>query len=508
MFDAPETIEDLFAGIASLGSEPPPENVLPSEEALSHARSKLQAQLPIEGLGLEPTIKHLREDVCPGLNASSRSSRYYGFVTGGATPAASLADNLVTAYDQNVAVHLPGETIATDVEDRALTLLCELLKLDSTQFPHRIFTTGATGSNILGLACGREHILREAAAVRNDSTTSVGEIGIFASMHRAAIHKIQILTTVPHSSLSKAASILGLGRASLIDVGLPDAPHRFDMTKLRKYIEAPDAASIVAISAAEVNSGLFATTGFDQVREIRNMADMYGAWIHVDGAMGIMGRILTSPAHQTILDGCAGLELADSITGDGHKLLNVPYDCGFFFSRHPEIALRVFSNPGAAYLATGDSDDTIISPLNVGMENSRRFRALPVYATLTAYGSDGYRKMLEKQVELSRAVASFIMDSEDFELLPTTEGTKEELLSRIFMIVMFRAKDEELSKQMVTRIKATRKIYVSGTAWQGSPACRIAVSNWRTDVNVDLPIIQSVLEDLVAAWKKGPNQLE
>jgi len=495
-------LSKLAAAIARLHTEATPKQVLPSEASLAQAREKLQQHLPSSGQGLDETIRHLQEDIAPGFNASSRSPNYYGFVTGGTTPAAALADNLVTIYDQNAMVHLPNESIASSVEDAALTLLAELLRFEPAQWPHRIFTTGATASNILGLACGREYAIAEASAHRSDAENSVGELGIVEAMHRAGIDKIQILTTVPHSTLVKAAGILGLGRASVKDVGLPGTPHRFDMALLRKLLEQPSTASIVAVSASEVNTGLFATAGLEEMQEIRKLCDMYGAWIHVDGAFGIFGRVLSSASHSSIVTACAGLELADSITGDGHKLLNVPYDCGFFFSRHREIPSRVFQNPNAAYLNTGPAVDTIMSPLNVGLENSRRLRALPVYASLIAYGADGYRDMLERQIELSRGIAELILESDDFELLPKTEGPKDQVLQGIYIIVIFRAKDEALNKELTNRIKAGRKIYVSGTSWDGKPACRFAVSNWMTDAKRDLPLIKQVLAEVVEEWKR------
>jgi glutamate/tyrosine decarboxylase-like PLP-dependent enzyme len=494
-----EAFNKLSIAIARLHSQPPPHDVLPSASTLEAARSKLQAHLPTQGVGLEESIRHLQEDLAPAFNGSARSANYYGFVTGGTTPTAALADNLVTAYDQNVQVHLPNETIATEVEDRALSLLCELLNFEPEQWPHRIFTTGATTANILGLACGREYIIAEASAHRTDAENSVGELGIVETMRKAGIDDIQILTTVPHSSLSKAAGVLGLGRASVKLLGRADAPHKFDMQLLKKSLEQPGAASILAISASEVNTGLFATSGLEEMQELRKLCDMYGAWIHVDAAFGLFGRVLTSPEYSSIMKACEGLELADSITGDGHKILNVPYDCGFFLSRHRNMAERVFQNPNAAYLASGNDSDTVMSPLNIGLENSRRFRALPVYANLVAYGKDGYREMLERQINLSRGIAKYILESEDYELLPQSDASQNDIIYGIYIIVLFRAKDEELNKQLVNDIKATRKIYVSGTAWDEKPACRFAVSNWMTNVERDLPIITQVLQDVAQA---------
>jgi glutamate/tyrosine decarboxylase-like PLP-dependent enzyme len=215
-----------------------------------------------------------------------------------------------------------------------------------------------------------------------------------------------------------------------------------------------------------------------------------------------MGRLLTSPDYITIIRGCEGLELADSITGDGHKLLNVPYDCGFFLSRHRNLASDVFQNPNAAYLNTGaGTAETIMSPLNSGIENSRRFRALPVYANLQAYGRKGYREMLERQIGVARGIAEFILESEDFELLPKLPGDKDAVPGNIFIIVLLRAKDEDLNKELVDRIKADRRIYVSGTVWEHKPACRFAVSHWQADVKSDLPLVREVLESVVKEWK-------
>lgn len=278
-----EELPAVVAAVAELCNRTTPRTTLPSLDSLEHARESLVQRLPSTGVGLERTIQHLRDEVVPGLNAASQSPNYYGFVTGGATPAAALADNIVTAYDQNVQVHLPNETVATDVEDRALTLLCELLDLDSARWPHRTFTTGATASNIIGLACAREYIIARAAERTSLSGVSIGEHGLLAATRLAGIDSIQILTTVPHSSLGKAASLIGLGRAAVKLVGLEVAPHRFSMEKLRKALESPRTASIVAISCAEVNTGRFATSGYDEMQQIRKLCDLHGAWIHVDG---------------------------------------------------------------------------------------------------------------------------------------------------------------------------------------------------------------------------------
>ena len=217
----------------------------------------------------------------------------------------------------------------------------------------------------------------------------------------------------------------------------------------------------------------------------------------------------SSPEFEYLKKGTEGLELADSITGDGHKLLNVPYDCGFFFCRHEGALSQVFQNPNAAYLSSGSSGpNPIASPLNIGIENSRRFRALPVYASLMAYGCEGYRGMLQRQIRFARAVALHVIDHPDLELLVEGRNRTEKIANAnrsIFIIVLFRAKDKDgatsLNNKLVKMINESSRVYVSGTTWQGYPACRIAVSNWQVDPKRDLNVVRSVLSGVVNRWQ-------
>ena len=255
--------------------------VLPSLNAIQRARDALQNSL--EPLGEDAAIRHVKTDIVPGLNLSSQSPNYYGFVTGGTTPAASQADHIVTEYDQNLGVHLPSDTIATEVENQALCLLCDLFSLPAEEWLHRTFTTGATASNVLGLACAREYVIAEAGKRAGYDDLSTGEHGIAGAMQRAGIDQVQVLTSAPHSSLVKAASIVGLGRASVISLNEPGSSSLKSLQQLEEHLQQKRTVSIVAISCAEVNTGHFATSGFEEMHAIRRLCDTYGAWIHVDG---------------------------------------------------------------------------------------------------------------------------------------------------------------------------------------------------------------------------------
>lgn len=486
--------EELLTDLWKVAQGPWQSGVLPSAESLARARASLPTTLPNSGADLETVQQHILNDLVPAFNGSSISPNYYGFVTGGVTPAALLADNVVSAYDQNVQVHLPDHSIVTDVEFHALGLLLDLFHLPRATWQNGTFTTGATASNILGLACGREFVLRKVAERKGSQVRSVGEEGLCEVLRALDLSGIQVLSTLPHSSLVKAAGVLGIGRANVRNICRADDVLRFDMERLENELARTDKASIVAISCGEVNTGRFATLGLDHLQQIRELCDRYGAWLHVDAAFGLFGRILDdSREFATIKNGSEGIELVDSITGDGHKLLNVPYDCGFFFCRHPGLASQVFQNANAAYLSAGASEGpSIPSPLNIGVENSRRFRALPVYASLLWYGKSGYRDMLERQTRLARAIYEWIFDHSAYVALPETTS-KAEMVDQTFMCVLFRAKDDHLNHELARKINETARMFVSGTSWQGLPACRIAISNYRVDVERDIALVTDVL---------------
>ncbi|KAL8666823.1 MAG: hypothetical protein Q9202_001063 [Teloschistes flavicans] len=483
------------------------ETILPNASALQKANESLVSTLPEQGCGIKKTTSHILDDLTPALNGQAISPRYLGFVTGGVTPAARIAESVVSLYDQNVGVHLPDASIATTVEDRALTLLLELLDFRPADWQGRTLTTGATASNIIGLACGREYVVNKAIQSHgkrpgSQGTETVGDLGLLAACQAAGITNIQVLTTLPHSSLKKAASIVGLGRYWFQRVSKREDDLEFDLHLLEHHLKRPQTASIVVISCAEVNTGRFATHGHDDVSALRSLCDQYGAWLHVDAAFGLFARVLEpSKEFNYVRRGAEGLELADSIAGDAHKLLNVPYDCGFFFSRHADLAQQVFQNPNASYLQSGDlGSNQIQSPLNIGLENSRRFRALPVYGTLVSYGRLGYRHMLQRQIRFARLVAQFFFEHPDFDLLPQDLNDKESIAERTYIIVLFRAREDALNGTLVKLLNSSPQVYVSGTTWQERPACRIAAANWQISPERDLAVIQATIEWALENW--------
>jgi glutamate/tyrosine decarboxylase-like PLP-dependent enzyme len=261
------------------------EDVLPRPEVIAAVTKKIVLSLPQQGLGEAATEHHLLNDLTPGFQGQKTGSNYYGFVTGGLLPIAEVADNVVTAYDQNSGVHLPDQSINTTVEDAALNMLIELLDLGDG-WHGRTLTTGATGSNVLGLACGREAVIKSRLEARG-IVGGIGELGLLSACAEAGVRHIQILTTLGHSSLYKAASIVGIGRSSVVELPAGEQkPWSFDIQRLESELSSTTkgVVSIVSVSAGEINTGCFATYEED-MKKIRELCDKHGAWLHVDGGM-------------------------------------------------------------------------------------------------------------------------------------------------------------------------------------------------------------------------------
>jgi len=231
--------------------------------------------------GATAVVEHILTTLAPGLNNQSLSGRYYGFVTGGVLPVAEVADNVVTALDQNVQVNMPGHSAAPAIENAALAMLVALLDLGpGTGWPVRTFTTGATGSNVLGLACGREAII-----ARQREGVSVAEMGLLVACQATGVKEIQVLTSMGHSSLSKAASFVGLGHHAVKELpASQEEPWRLNLHAVEQELAREGVVNIIVVSAGEINTGHFATNALD-MPVLRSLADRYGAWIHVDGGM-------------------------------------------------------------------------------------------------------------------------------------------------------------------------------------------------------------------------------
>ena len=405
--------------------------------------------LPDEGHGALATLERLAG---PGLDGAVASAgpRNFHFVTGGVTPAALGADWLASALDQNSFAWIETP-LGSQLERVALGWLRELFGLPAEW--GGVLTTGATQANFVALAAARRWWAgRHGVDVDQDGLPGLPPVPIFAGGY-------------VHSTALKAIGMLGMGRAN-VRILTRDPVGRMDVEAVDAALtELGGAPALILATAGEVNAA-----DFDPVPELADLAEKHNAWLHVDGAFGLFARV--SPEFAVLAD---GVERAHSVIADGHKWLNVPYDCGFTFVRDPSLLYPIF-NAAAAYLPQEDPERPNFGFL--APESSRRARSLAVWATLDAYGRQGYRELVERNCAQARLCAELVDAAPDLERLADVQ----------LNIVCFRLRPpgvpedelDALNAQAGERLLADGTVYAGTTRYGGTIAFRPAFVNWRT----------------------------
>ena len=443
-------VERVRAHLASLDESPV------HGEGFEEAAWAFGGPLPEEGHGALATLERLAG---PGLDAAVASAgpRNFHFVTGGVTPAALGADWLASALDQNSFAWIETP-LGSQLERVALGWLRELFGLPAEW--GGVLTTGATQANFVALAAARRWWgERHGVDVDQEGLPGLPPVPVFAGGY-------------VHSTALKAIGMLGIGRGS-VRILTRDDVGRIDVEAVDAALtELGGAPALILATAGEVNAA-----DFDPIPALADLAEKHGAWLHVDGAFGLFARV--SPEHAALAD---GVERADAVIADGHKWLNVPYDCGFAFVRRPELLFPIF-NATAAYLPLEDPKRPNFGFL--APESSRRARSLAVWATLDAYGRRGYRELVERNCAQARRCAELVDAAPDLERMADVS----------LNIVCFRLRppgvpEEELdalNTRAGEQLLADGTVYAGTTRYGGKVAFRPAFVNWRTrDEDVEL----------------------
>ena len=431
----------------------------------------LGGTLPDEGAG---SLEALRVLIDAAERAATRSAgpRFFHFVMGGGTPAALAADWLTSALDQ-IAFNWVSSPFAMRLEQISIDWLKELFGLPAAW--SGVLTSGATAANFTGLAAARRWWGEQHGVdVEEQGLSGLPAVPVLASGH-------------VHASAVKALAMLGVGRQQ-VRTFASDATGDLEVQALERALRELEGSPAILIgTAGEVNAG-----GFDPIAAMADLAAQHGAWLHVDGAFGLFAAV--TPATRELV---AGIDRAHSVCVDGHKWLNVPYDCGAAFVHDPLLHQGAFA-ASAAYLGREDSERPVFSSL--APEMSRRARALAVWATLRAYGRSGYAAMVERHVRLARRLAEQV----------DAEPELERLADVPLNVVCFRYRPsgvgeeelDELNRRLGQAVLDDGRVYFGTTVYRDKVAFRPAIVNWRTrpeDVDLIVPIVLELGASLTVA---------
>ena len=331
----------------------------------------LAGPLPVRGEDPGAVIDALVAGAEPGLVATA-GPRHFGFVIGGALPAALAADWLVSAWDQCAAFHSLSPAAAA-IEEVASAWTLELLGLP------------AGAASIRHRRPGRQHDLPRRRPARHAGPGRLGRRARRA--HRCATVRV-LCGEQAHATIHTALRLLGLGSETAVRIPA-DEQGRMNPAGLRKALAADDGPAIVCVQAGNVSTG-----AFDAFEPIADACAAHGAWLHVDGAFGLWAAAAPATRHLT-----RGVERADSWAVDAHKWLNVPYDGAMAIVAEPDHHVAAMSLAGPYLVAdSGQRDSTNYVP-----ESSRRARAVPVYAAIRSLGRAGRRRVGRAQLRAGPA---------------------------------------------------------------------------------------------------------
>ena len=396
------------------------------------------------------------------------SGRFFGFVIGGALPAAVAADWLVTAWDQNNGLFAPSPATAV-IEEVAGRWILDLLGLPpESSFG---FVTGGQMANTTALAAARHHVLAAAGwDVEADGLTGAPAIRL-------------VVGEEVHVTIARAARFLGLGTRSIERVAV-DANGGMLPDDLERVLAlAPGQPTIVCCQAGNINTG-----AIDPIGELAAITHATGAWLHVDGAIGLWAGVSRDKSR------LSGLDQADSWSTDAHKWLNVPYDCGIVICRHHQ-SHRAAMTATASYLVQA-APGTDRDPVDWNPEFSRRARGVPVYAALASLGRDGIEAIIERCCAHARRFAEVLGAEPGIEVL--NDVVLNQVLLR-FLDPSGRDEDHDArTRAVIARVQDDGTCWLGGSTWRNQAVMRISVSNYATtDADVEASIAAIIVASAV-----------
>jgi glutamate/tyrosine decarboxylase-like PLP-dependent enzyme len=305
-------------------------------------------------------------------------------------------------------------------------------------------------ANFTGLAAGRHAVLERAG-------WNVEERGLGGAPAVSVI-----VGEEAHVTILMSLRLLGLGSGRVIRVPV-DGQGRMRQEELRRVLAGLPGPALVCAQAGNVNTG-----AFDPVGEIADIAHERGAWVHVDGAFG-----LWAAASPSLREHVRGVERADSWATDGHKWLNVPYDCGIALVADGAAHKAAMTGTASYLVQSGGAER---DPQDWVPEFSRRARGVPVYAALRSLGRRGVTDLVERCCRLARRMAARLATH------PGARILNEVVLNQVLVRFEPPGIDDAgaFTKAVIARVQREGTCWMAGTRWQGRDAMRLSISNWST----------------------------
>jgi aromatic-L-amino-acid decarboxylase len=480
-------------------SEPEAMPVFP-ETSAGRVSELFKRELPSESVGLEA----LARDCAEVLRHSRQNGhpRMFGYVASPAAPAGTYATLLASALNSNVTSWRSAPS-ATALEKTVVRWLAEMIGYASggvNESCGGLLTSGGSMANLNALFVAHRSKAREFmkgdGGLEVDDSRDPSRAGLWGAGAPMTLYASDQI----HLSIPKAADVLGIGRDN-VRVVPSDSDFKIDVRALREMIEADERDGLRPFCVV-ASAGTVSTGAVDSLGEIARVARERSLWFHVDGAYGALAASVESKRALF-----AGIEEADSVSLDPHKWLYTPLDCGCLVYREPERARAAFAGTEEGYIKVFEqTEEEAHAFWDYGVELSRPFRALKVWAILCYYGARRVAASIAEDCSLAEYMAGRVGASEDFELLaPVTLGA---CCFRYAPASLRRELEEardddgrervnlrldELNAGVMRRVQRGGEAYISNAVLRGRFALRASITNFRTtrrDIDLTLEAVR------------------
>jgi aromatic-L-amino-acid/L-tryptophan decarboxylase len=382
--------------------------------------------------------------------------KFFGYITSSPAPLGALADLLAAIVNPNVGANILSP-MATQIERQTIRWLAEFIGVDISY--GGILVSGGNMANFTAFlaACKVKGI---------------------RSLKNPVSHEREVTIYCPkttHTWIEKAVQCFGLSpealqwidvnEANQIDTNLLEQTIREDISKNRKPI-------MVIGTAGDVSTG-----AVDDLKTLGLICKKYGLWFHVDGAYGMPAAAVPSQVHLF-----EGIREADSIAIDPHKWLYSPLEAGCILVKDPNHLTETFSSHPVYYHFNTEDGPAGINFYEYGLQNSRGFRALKVWASLQHLGRSGYEKLIGEDIQLSKRMFSLAIHH------PELEAVSQNLSIATFRYVSSDITRQEMSEEQLNQfnerllniLQQKGEVFLSNAVVHGKFCLRACIVNFRT----------------------------
>jgi aromatic-L-amino-acid decarboxylase len=410
---------------------------------------RLPVSAPERGESMDAILEDFERSIVPALTHWNHP-RFHAYFSISGSPPGILGEMLTATLNVNGMLWKSCPAL-TELEQVTLGWLRQWMGLPA-QFFGIIYDT-ASITSMHAIAAARE-MAEPAARTQGNS----GRLVMYTSEHS-------------HSSIQKGAITLGIGQNNVRQIPV-DENFRMRVDVLRDCMETDRRAGLTPFCVV-ATVGTTSTSSIDPVPAVADVAEEYGAWLHVDAAYG--GAAAVVPELRGVL---SGAERAHSLVVNPHKWLFTPIDLSVFYTSQPDILRRAFSLV-PEYLKTGENPRAI-NYMDYGVQLGRRFRALKLWFVMRNMGHEGVCRIIRSHIGYAQKLADLIRSHPDFEVAAPTP----------FSLICFRYRgSDDDNRTLLEGINASGKAFLSHTVLNGQFVLRLAIGN-----------IATQWEDLEEVW--------